>query len=47
MIFDTGAAGVRGDQPEEFRIFGSFGRTGYALIFETCDFSCALSVLSG
>jgi len=30
MDFDAGAAGVRGDQPEEFRIFGSFGRTVYA-----------------
>jgi hypothetical protein len=47
MIFDTEAVGVRGDQPEEVRIFGSFGRTVYALIFETRDFSCALSVLSG
>jgi len=30
MDFDAGAAGVRSDQPEEFRIFGSFGRTVYA-----------------
>ena len=46
MDFDTGAADVRGNQPEEFRIFGSFGRTVYALIFDTRDFSCALFVPS-